>query len=515
VPPPVRAGGQAKGHEISLQENRALEFFYRQTAQGLSGFFGQSFWKGCVLHLSLGEPAVRHAIASLGTMHQALCHGGTRDPMSFALQSYNRSIRLLAQRGVAGPDTALIFIVCSIVFTCFEFLRGNVEAALTHVTSGINILSMVRRQRDAHASCPRERSYSSFESSLLETELAPILSTLSIATSQFGAHDAHGLYLNPVDTNGSVMFSDSFDSIAEARFGLMDLTTALIKARQDHSRAGAGPSPEFWERLRHDLEHWKLKFDDLVRRQQDSWGRADRNAADVVRIMSRTTHVGISLCSSATESAWDAHRADFEDIVSRAEVLLSDREPTSTRGPSQGFSVELGLTCPLHMVAWKCRWPRLRRRGLALLLRLPKRDFIFDSEHHHAVFSRIMEIEEACFGLPPGGVPDEERLPPEHVRVHHFRTVPRPDLGDHVYAVTFLTKPDGLDRGWHSRTECLDLDSPRSRQAGTTDHTATVGDLAKSDLSELPLMNLVGAIIVRGEASENGAEEPCREALSL
>jgi hypothetical protein len=430
--------------------------------------------------------------------------------MSFALQSYNRSIRSLAQRGVSGTDTALIFIVCSIVFTCFEFLRGNVEAALIHVTSGINILSTVRRQRGDDASLPRERSYASFESSFLETQLAPILSTLSIATSQFGSH-SHAFFLNPVGTNGSFVFSDAFHSIAEARFGLMDLTTALIKARQDHGRAGAGPSPGLLDRLRHDLEHWKLKFDDLVRRQQASWGKADKNAADVVRIMFRTAHIAISLCSSAAESAWDAHRADFEDIISRAEALLPDREPT--REPTQGFSVELGLTCPLHMVAWKCRWPRIRRRGLALLLRLPKRDFIFDSEHHHAVFSRIMEIEEACLGLAPGALPEEDALPPEHVRVHHFYSVPKPELGHHVYAVTFLTKPDGLEKGWHFRTEYLDLDSPQARQVDTENHLAPPDDLAKPELRGLPLLDLVRAIVGQGGGSNNSLEEPCRDGV--
>ncbi|KAK4123060.1 hypothetical protein N657DRAFT_574109 [Parathielavia appendiculata] len=492
VPPSVRAiGGQRQGHEPSQQENRALGFFFRQTAPGLSGFFGQAFWRGCVLHLSISEPAVRYALTSLGTMHEALCRDGVCDPTTFALHSYNKSIRSLAHKGAAGPETAITYLICSIIFTCFEFLRGNVEAAVTHVNSGINILGMVRRQ--AEVSCSNgspggEQIYPSFESNFVETELAPILSTLSIATSEFGSPD-HGFFLNPVDANGLFVFSDTFDSVAEARCGLIDLTTALIKARHDYIGAStrAGSSTKLLERLRQDLERWRVKFDDVVRRQQDAWGRRDRDAADVVRIMFLTTRIGTSLCFSDGESAWDSHRAGFEDIVARAEALLSDRN--SSREAAQGFSVELGLTCPLHMVAWKCRWPHIRRRGLALVRRLPKRDFIFDSEHYHAVFSRIMAIEEAHLDLPPGTSPEEDTLPPEHVRVHHFYSVPRFELGRNIYAVTFLTKPNGLDREWQYRTEYLNLDTLQSLEAGTTGHMAPVSN---------PLPDLVRAIMVQG-----------------
>ncbi|KAK4106028.1 hypothetical protein N658DRAFT_415173 [Parathielavia hyrcaniae] len=495
VPPSVRTvGGQPQGHEPSQIENRALGFFFRQTAPGLSGFFGQSFWRGCVLHLSLSEPAIRHALASLGTMHEALCRDGGRDPTSFALQSYNKSIRSLAHKGAAGPDTATTYIICSIIFTCFEFLRGNVEAAVTHVNSGANILGMMRREaeegssRDSHPGKPQ--TYPSFESSFVETELAPIVSTLSIATSEFGSPD-HGFFLNPVDADGSFVFADTFDSVAEARCGLIDLTTALIKARHGHAGGGAGVSgsgTKLLGRLRQDLERWKVNFDDLVRRQQDAWGRRDRGAADVVRIMFLTTHIGTSLYFPDGESAWDSHRAGFEDIVDRAEALLSSDGESGTER-AQGFSVELGLTCPLHMVAWKCRWPRIRRRGLELVRRLPKRDFIFDSEHYHAVFSRIMAIEEGHLGLAPGTLPEENMLPPEHGRVHHFYSVPRFERGQNIYAVTFLTKPNGLDQEMQFRTEYLDLDTLQSWEAGTTGNVAPVSN---------PLPDLVRAIMVQG-----------------
>lgn len=77
-------------------------------------------------------------------------------------------------------------------------------------------------------------------------------------------------------------------------------------------------------------------------------------------------------------------RAAFDHILALAETL-ADRD-LFPDGLSRSLSLDMGLIFPLHAVAWKCRYPDLRRRGLAVLQRIPKREWMFDAERYHAVF---------------------------------------------------------------------------------------------------------------------------------
>ena len=72
---------------------------------------------------------------------------------------------------------------------------------------------------------------------------------------------------------------------------------------------------------------------------------------------------------------------------------------------------------------WKCRWPHLRRRGLVLLLRSPKREWLLEAERYHALFTRVIEFEKSTLSVPFIDTPDEDEedfLPPEHARIHDF-----------------------------------------------------------------------------------------------
>lgn len=127
-----------------------------------------------------------------------------------------------------------------------------------------------------------------------------------------------------------------------------------------------------------------------------------------------STDIGILSYTAGTETTWDARRDSFEEILRLSESLISDtdRYPDDL---SRTLSLDLGLIFPLHAVAWKCRWPRLRRRGLNLLLRSPKREWLLDAERYHALFTRVIEIEEAALSVSRMGAPDaneEDFLPP-------------------------------------------------------------------------------------------------------
>ena len=53
------------------QERRAFHFFQQRTAPHLSGFYNDEFWNQMVLRASHQEPAIRHAVMALGSLHGA------------------------------------------------------------------------------------------------------------------------------------------------------------------------------------------------------------------------------------------------------------------------------------------------------------------------------------------------------------------------------------------------------------------------------------------------------------
>lgn len=108
---------------------RSFEFFIRKTSPQLAGFFGSAFWERLVLQAAHHEPAIRHALTAIGSLHEQKVVG--RDvEMTFALQQYNLAIRsLLSRLGLQEKRGRDVCLISCVLFTCFEvcFYRSMVE----------------------------------------------------------------------------------------------------------------------------------------------------------------------------------------------------------------------------------------------------------------------------------------------------------------------------------------------------------------------------------------------------
>ncbi|KAE8374551.1 hypothetical protein BDV26DRAFT_284222 [Aspergillus bertholletiae] len=276
----------------SSNESRALEFFFHKSSSQLAGFFEGSFWKVTVLQLGLVEPSIRQAMAAIGSLHEHKggckllpsfnAAGGDPDP---AILLYTRALRSTIEKSAADPSAIPVVVVASILFTAFEFLRGNASAAASHISNGINLLWAWREKTGGRPKVPWGQGYSSFQSHFVETELAPILSLFNLNSTEFHPGTRRKVLLNPVDT-GLLILSDSG--------------------------------------LRQTRERWKTNFDDLVRRQGAMWDKNQQDAADVLRLMWYSTVMGTTTYRVGSECAWDEQREDFEEIVRIGEKIVSD-----------------------------------------------------------------------------------------------------------------------------------------------------------------------------------------------
>ncbi|KAL4863007.1 hypothetical protein BDV12DRAFT_34191 [Aspergillus spectabilis] len=459
---------------ITCQESRALEFFFNTTSNTFAGFLEGAFWKRSVLQFSLAEPCIREALAALGTLHE---HEGSRaapdcltPEFKVAEQWYSRAIRSTVDKAATGETAIPIVVTASILFTCYEFLRRNSSAAASHIASGINILQGWRRISRPTQQQEWGKGYASFEAQFMETELAPILTLFNLNASEFGPFPRNRLILNAVE-GGRPRLPERFETVRQARVSLVDLvtsTTELFQTLDMEVARGNPPNSQVISAstdLRIKFKLWVTNFEDLVDRAGSSWNKEQQAAASVIKIMQLGAEMALAAYLLPNECDWDNQRAAYEEIIRLADTLVTD----STHYPngfSKALSLDLGLIYPLHAVAWKCRYPDLRRKGLGLLLRIARREWLLDAQQYHSIFSRIMAIEEEPLGLLSNA------LPPEHVRIHDFFCLPQPwaDGDIPTYSITFLTKPYGLDGPWHFITEKIHLP------------TIGAGDIAPSNL---------------------------------
>ena len=92
------------------QEQHSLNFFVKNSAPQLAGYFDSPFWQRTVLQAARNEPAVRYAVAGIGALHEKLLTGSVSPEQSqdqrtrFALEQCNKSIHALLKTPVSsGP----------------------------------------------------------------------------------------------------------------------------------------------------------------------------------------------------------------------------------------------------------------------------------------------------------------------------------------------------------------------------------------------------------------------------
>jgi len=135
------------------QEQRSLEYFRSRTVPELAGSFNSEFWSRFILQTAQHEPAIRHAITALGSLHEHFesAEDARAANSDFGLQQYSKAIQCVVKGPTpfAGQPTDVALISC-ILFTAFESLQGHYRTALTHVNSGLRVLAESETSGNVH-----------------------------------------------------------------------------------------------------------------------------------------------------------------------------------------------------------------------------------------------------------------------------------------------------------------------------------------------------------------------------
>ena len=349
-------------------EKRYFQYFRYKTVASTNSLMNSRFWDRIVLQVCHVEPAVRHAVLALSSLHQ-LSEARRDDPsvalshQRYADQHYYQALgaaqSLLQSSGAEDIDRVLI--TC-LVFTCYENVRGNYAASQLHTSSGRSIMA---QHRERLSRLSRRNDLNEIQQLFARLDIGAL--AFSPSSSPY-PYDIASFYATSPN-----LIPDAFDTIEDARAPLIDhIRWSLVIRRID--LATVLQDPTLFALLESDrskvAEHltlWSARFEELAAR--------DCNASPILIRTLRIWHQLVSIDVVAnwygSELRYDAHVAQYEHLVSTAEEIIELLAQKPDRG---AFSFDLGITIPLFATAERCRDPHIRRRALKAMHAGPRQE---------------------------------------------------------------------------------------------------------------------------------------------
>ncbi|KAK4234803.1 hypothetical protein C8A03DRAFT_18363 [Achaetomium macrosporum] len=412
----------------SSDERRAFHFFQHVTAPCLSGDLDSAFWRVLVLQISQSEPAVRHAVLAVSSLHEGMVQAAATTPYaspedrnSFALYQYNRAIACLLDQMRTVDARPLVPLLTCVLFVCIEFMQCKDRPSLLHLAQGGQILSQLGRKA---SSTPNP------EIDLIKQHLVPMYTRLSLTLLMFGGEAA--AIPTPLKTLTEVPIV--FETIDEVRYVLYDFMHQCLRfAKKTHvAKIVEIPSEQRreFENERDYLLRELAKFNVAFSLYRSTRCR-DPPAGSIalIQIHVHTTFIWISTALSKHETVFDQYVDTFSAIIPLATEFLDSlaSRPTNqgqhaatgppaadTRRLSAMFTFDMHIIAPLYFVAAKCRHPIVRRAALDLLRRNPtRRENMWRASVWADIAERTMRLEEKHLQHPGSQPLSRHPSPPE------------------------------------------------------------------------------------------------------
>ncbi|OCL06271.1 hypothetical protein AOQ84DRAFT_256279, partial [Glonium stellatum] len=366
-----------------IDEHRSFHYFRHQAVDNISGYFELPFWDYLALQASCSEPCVRYALLALSSLHEF--YGITSLESQFsatekakllkrlALKQYIKAIGLLTDNlSTKQPPLQVILISC-LIFIWIEFLQDNLDTALGHLKSGLQLLNEL--QNSPHPRCVDEPVARLF--TRLHTQVTVH------GNSSFDHNSSNAILLSMVPNGLPIAFRDMF----EARYSL-DSELAIIFRfhRQTENptfiqyRLTHHPFPDplsleaICQSHLNNLQKWQTAFQRM--KAASSEDRDEKQSIALAQLEIQYLLVANTLQTLFTsQMIYDNFHADFERMLSLAERLV-----LTTKEKFYIFAFDTGALAPLFYLVLKCPNLELRRKAIDLLKQAPSREGMWKRE---------------------------------------------------------------------------------------------------------------------------------------
>jgi hypothetical protein len=404
------------------EEKRSLQFFRQRTAKQWSGWCDSAFWNYLVLQVGDAQPALRHAVVSIGALHESYEVGGSRIGRSdndgalriFALQQCNKAISALLAEDVPLP----VVLMSTVVFACQQMLHDH-QTANRFVKSGVQMLEMVESDKKKTPSTFR---LSTQDWPFIDNHIKPML-------ERFRAHfcssndPPHALKL-VLESQSPALVSVpcipcAFSSLHEARDCLDELLRWICSAIKKPIRKPA-IGPDLKATVDDLSSQWASALDAVGGGQctQEAFHKQVRTAM-LLKAAHRTSLVIIQATGAETEVDFDDYVEDFGYIITMYEDILMG-DPVSSPISKIKCGLDTGMIATLMFLQKRCRDPSIRRRAIALLSQIHRTEGDLDAGNSAALGNIMMAIEESGLGSVTSckDIPECNRL--RLLRISHF-----------------------------------------------------------------------------------------------
>ncbi|KAI9827641.1 MAG: hypothetical protein M1819_006930 [Sarea resinae] len=409
-PKPILSLNPSFDRSGSEKERRYLDFFRNRTVPEFLQYYDSSFWNRVVLQASHSEPAVRHALVALGSLHWRLKahkdlpfrYGHPDEELSYALQQYNKAIGYLSQQiARMGCHEADVALISCVLFICFESFLGNYDSVVLHLQNGLRILC----QSPLDVAKCHQSTTSSHIFSPDRDYLIKLFGRLNLQITLFLDSQSQQLRIFPSPKKTLERVPDIFASLDEARDYLVYQSNAMIQLLQS-----ADHHPEILDgealhvalarqaEIEAHLQQWSAAFNRYLMRFDPGMDSRDLRGAALLKIHHITSAIMLTAGFSGAESAFDEFDCEFEKTISLSQSLIANTGPGSLAGPQPSFSSDLGIVAPLFFTAFKCRNPSIRRQAISLLSASPRREGVWDSTGTAKVADWVVMVEERGLG---------------------------------------------------------------------------------------------------------------------
>lgn len=441
-------------------ERRALHFFFSKTAPNIAGFFEPVFWTRIVIQLAQTEPAVRYAVQAIGATYAA---NTERDASAllgaddFALKAYNKAISAIVAANPNAEGRKKMTLITCVLFVCIEFMRGEMEAAVKHIHSGLKLLSEWNPMQSVAANGDR-RSSSLDEPSDKEMcdDLTAMFSRLHLQ-AKFSMHSQpptwHSMHspdkLQPDSIATFTTLSEARDTLFSIASECVAVILPIVEAK--YAKRVQCEMMVQQRRLESHLRVWRRHFESSIAVKKAMCTTHLAAMGNMLMIYAISMHIWVAECLSAEEEVFDKYGGEYETVVALAKGIL-DAGAGCERTAGAAFQFELGIIPPLHMIGSKCRFPELRRQILDILTSAHWREGLFDSVASARFIELVARVEAE-------EVDPATNMPTERARVHfadqaHF--LGRPQVENSDRRVVLFLKPEGVYGPWVMREEVLD-----------------------------------------------------------
>lgn len=364
-----------------------------------------------MLQISQHEPAVRHAVLAVSSLHEGLGAGFSDGALShphqsFALQQYNKAISRLLEQMNNPLTKPLASLLTCVLFVCIEYMQGKDKESLIHLEQGRQLLTRI----DQRSNDP--------DIEYIVRHIVPLYTRLSLTSFLFGGSPVRIPDALKPQRDIPVIF-DSFDSM---RHSLHDFMEQAFRFTQS-----ARPAKNINDSLpRETLTLLEAEQEQLLSRLAKlnvafSLFRASRSSPSpeksllVLQMYLHAQHIWISTALNSSEVVYDNFLPSFAAIVPLAAAYLDLESPLQHRPLFQqqsssryhvipeelsiayasNFTFETHIIPPLYYVATKCRHPLIRRSALDLLKRTPsRRENLWRASVMGALAGHIVSLEE-------------------------------------------------------------------------------------------------------------------------